>query len=125
MKTSCDHVRDVILTLHVEHHAVGDPLIPIGHDTRELLLVGLAARHHHVVAPYRHRAVCVAGLLEGRLALQPGVPLDHALGLAIGRQAGGDGHLAFLGPGDDGGRRQGHTRHGPSCREERSKKSNY
>lgn len=107
------------LTLHVEHHAVGDLLIPVRHNARQLLFVGLAARHHHVVAPYRHRPVLVAGLLESGFALQPGVPLDHARGLPVGRYASGDGHLAFLGPGHDRGCCQGHTCHRPSCRGEK------
>lgn len=73
-----------VLTLHVEHHAVRDPLAPVGHDARQLLLVGLAAGDQHVVAPDGHGPVVVAGLLEGRLALQPGVPPDDAGRLPIG-----------------------------------------
>lgn len=108
-----------ILTLHVEHHAVRDPLVPVRDDARELLLVGLAARHHHVVAAHRHRPVLVARLLEGGLPLQPGVPFDHARRLPVGRHAGGHGHLALLGPGDDAGRGQRHACHGASCVEGR------
>lgn len=78
--------------------------------------MGLAAWDHHVVAPYGHRSVLVASLLESRFTLQPGVPFDHTWGLPIGWHASGNGHLAFLWPGYDGGRRQGHACQWPSCR---------
>lgn len=72
------------LTLDVEHHAVRDLVISVRHNTCKLLLVGLAAWDHHVVAPYGHRSVLVASLLESRFTLQPGVPFDHTWGLPIG-----------------------------------------
>lgn len=89
------------LTLHVEHHAVSDPLAPVRHDAGELLFVRLAARDHHVAAPYRHRAVRVASLLQGGFPLQQCAPLDRAWRLPVGRSAGGDGHVALLTPGHD------------------------
>lgn len=73
-----------ILTLHVQHHAVCDPFVSVGHDAHQLLFVGLAARNQHVVAPDGHRSVLVASLLEGRFALQIGVPSDDAGRLPIG-----------------------------------------
>lgn len=77
-------LREQMLTLHVEHHAVCDLFISVRHDTCKLLFVGLAARYHHVVAPYCHRPVLVASLLESGFALQSGVPFDHTWGLPIG-----------------------------------------
>lgn len=111
-------LREKIITLHVEHHAVCDPFSPVRHDARELLLVGLAARHNHVAAAHRHRPVRVARLLESGLALQLGVPFDHASGLPVGRHASCDGHLVFRGLGNNCGRRQSHACRGPNCREE-------
>lgn len=81
--------------------------------------MGLAAWDHHVVAPYCHRSVLVASLLESCFTLQPGVPFDHTWGLPIGWHASGNSHLAFLWPGHDGGRRQGHACQWPSCRGDR------
>lgn len=104
-----------MLTLHVEHHAVGEPLVAVRDDARQLLLVRLPAGHDHVVAAHRHRPVLVAGFLEGGLALQPGVPPDHAGRLAVGRHARGHRHLAALRAGHDGGRGQGHASQGASC----------
>lgn len=52
-----------LLTLHVQHHAVRDPFTPVGHNARQLLFVGLAARDQHVVAPDGHGPVLVASLL--------------------------------------------------------------
>lgn len=114
-----------ILTLHVEHHAVWDPFASVRHDTRQLLFVGLTARHHHVIAPYRHRPVLVASLLERGFALQPGVPLDHTRRLPVGWHTSGDSHLAFAGPGHNCGRCQSHACHRPSCAEDRIKQTNY
>lgn len=73
-----------VLTLHVQHHAVCDPFTPVGHNARQLLFVGLTTRYQHVVAPNGHRPILVASLLEGRFALQPGVPSDDAGRLPIG-----------------------------------------
>lgn len=77
-------LREQILTLHVQHHAVCDLFISVRHNTCKLLFVGFAAWCHHVVAPYCHRPVLVASLLESCFALQPGVPFDHTWGLPIG-----------------------------------------
>lgn len=77
-------LREQILTLYVQHHAVCDLFISVRHNTCKLLFVGLAAWYHHVIAPYCHRPVLVASLLESCFALQPGVPFDHTWGLPIG-----------------------------------------
>lgn len=81
----------------------------------------LSARHDHIVTADGHRAVAVLRLLECGLALQPRVPLDHALRLPIGREARRHGHLTFLGAGHDGGRGQGHSGQRSGWKEERER----
>ena len=81
--SQCVRMRES-LTLHVQHHAVCDPLVAVSDDAGEFLLVGLTAWHNHIVASHRHSAVRVPGLLEGGFSLQPRLPLDHTRRFAIG-----------------------------------------
>ena len=91
-------------------------LVAVPHDARQLHLVHLAAGYHHVVAAHRHRAVGVCRLLEVEFTLQQRVPLDHAGGLPVGRDARGHGGLAARGTRHDGGRGQGQAGPGSGCR---------
>lgn len=105
----------MVLTLNVEHHALRYPLASVRHDARQLLLVGLAARCHLVVAPHRHGPVLVASLLVGGITFNPRLPFDHARRLPVGRHASGDRHLAPRGLGHDRGGRQTHPGLRLSC----------